>query len=276
MTFEGDSVGCQVADAIRSSPAEDRRVLVDDYTRININDTDLRSRAARSNHKLQTEVRATSEMFVELANAGVAVRRTNPIARPALNYPCRNHKKLIVADNVAFIGGVNFSDHNFAWPDLMLRIEDSAAAEFLAEDFEATFASRPEFRSFASGDFRLISLDGRSNAEGFAAVFSLIARGAERDRRCQPLSQRPIHRRTRRGAAARRQRHAPDPLAEQQADCPRRPPVGCWAARLCCSGGGGDEPRQGHAYRPPPTDLGVFELRFRQPRRRRRVSGHRG
>ena len=58
MTFEGDRAGKAVAEAIAASPAVDRRVLVDGYTRVNINDTRLTRRALRA-AGLAAEVAAT-------------------------------------------------------------------------------------------------------------------------------------------------------------------------------------------------------------------------
>jgi cardiolipin synthase len=180
MSFEGDAAGFSVAEAIASSAAADRRVLVDDYTRVNINDQEVRSRAGRRDAALQAEVIATHEMFRALIEVGVAVRITNPIRPLGLNYPCRNHKKLVVADDVAFIGGVNFSGHNFAWPDLMLRLEGALAANFLADDFQRTFEGLAAPSSLDFGTVRLLALDGRFNRAGFGEVFRLI-RGAQRE-----------------------------------------------------------------------------------------------
>ena len=179
MSFEGDAAGRVVANAIESSSAADRRVLVDDYTRVNINDCAVGSRAGRRNAAMQAEVLATDAMFRALVRAGVAVRVTNPILPHGLNYPCRNHKKLIVADDVAYIGGINFSDHNFAWPDLMLRL-NGAAADFLADDFDRTFVGRGASARVDLGAVRLIALDGRSNREGFDDLIELI-HGARRE-----------------------------------------------------------------------------------------------
>ena len=175
MSFEGDAAGLAVAAAIGSSPAGDRRVLVDDYTRVNINDRVVASRTARCDVALQAEVAATSTMFRALIDDDVAVRVTNRILPLGLNYPCRNHKKLVVADGVAYLGGVNFSDHNFAWPDLMLRIQGAAAADFLSEDFGRTFAGRGASAAMNLGALRLQALDGQSNRAGFDAIFKLIS-----------------------------------------------------------------------------------------------------
>jgi cardiolipin synthase len=164
MTFEGDIAGGKVAAAITASAAADRRVLVDDYSRFTVSDRSVNSLAGRFDSDLKAEVRATDAMFRGLIRAGAPVRLTNPIGRLMANYPARNHKKLIIADDVAYIGGINFSDHNFAWLDFMLRLEGAAAADLLAGDFAATFEGRPRPWSADVADITLISLDGRANA----------------------------------------------------------------------------------------------------------------
>ena len=102
MTFEGDSAGRAVADAIAAAGAADRRVLVDDYSRIMVvSDRWVGGRRDQLPAALRAEVEATHAMFAGLMLAGVvAVRRTNPISPLFANYPARNHKKLIVADDV--------------------------------------------------------------------------------------------------------------------------------------------------------------------------------
>jgi cardiolipin synthase len=179
MTFEGDATGRAVAAALQQSPARDRRVLVDDYSRVVVSDRFVLSPHYMASASFRAEVRATGEMFRALAAGGVGVRRTNPIAGRLYRYGLRNHKKLIVADRVAYIGGVNFSDHNFAWHDLMLRIEGAGPADFLAADFHATWESRAGLSRARFGDLSLYALDGRHNAGGFADLFQAIA-GAER------------------------------------------------------------------------------------------------
>ncbi|HEY5107885.1 MAG TPA: phosphatidylserine/phosphatidylglycerophosphate/cardiolipin synthase family protein [Caulobacteraceae bacterium] len=175
MTFEGDGTGLAVAEAISASPARDRRILVDGYTRAVINDRLVWSPAGLLDRRLQAERRETNAMFRRLVGQGIRVRTTNPIGLGLWRYPARNHKKLIVADDVAYIGGINFSDHNFAWSDFMVRIEGKAPADFLAGDFAATFAGVPRPSSETFGAIRLLCLDGRSNAKGFAELFGMIA-----------------------------------------------------------------------------------------------------
>lgn len=174
MTFEGDSAGHPVAEAIAASPAEVRRVLVDDYSRNVINDTmlplPLRPASVRA------EADATLDMFDRLVSRGVGVRITNPVLGNPLRYPLRNHKKLLVMDGVAWIGGINFSDHNFAWHDLMLRIDDDAVADWLAADFERDWRGVPQGAIRRFGDMDLTTLDGSTNLALMQPLIDLVSR----------------------------------------------------------------------------------------------------
>jgi cardiolipin synthase len=172
MTFEGDSAGRAVADAVGAGVAADRRVLVDDYSRFMVSDRWVGGRRDRLPVALRAEVEATHAMFAGMTLAGVGVRRTNPIGALFANYPARNHKKLIVADDAAYIGGINFSDHNFAWHDFMLRIEGARAADWLAQDFDWTWRGQPRAGQVELPGVTLRSLDGRSNA--FADLMIMI------------------------------------------------------------------------------------------------------
>jgi cardiolipin synthase len=179
MTFEGDTAGQAVADAIGGGVAADRRVLVDDYSRFVVSDRWVAGPREKLSAPLRAEVEATHAMFAALAAAGVGVRRTNPIGRLFTNYPARNHKKLIVADDVAYVGGINFSDHNFRWHDFMLRIQGAAAADWMAEDFQATWRGEARAGRIDLSGVSLRSLDGRSNAAAFGDLMAMIgaARG---------------------------------------------------------------------------------------------------
>ncbi len=172
MTFECDTAGAAVADAIDTATATDRRVLVDDYSRNVINDTMLPLPARPAS--VRAEAKATLAMFANLAARDVGVRITNPVLGNPLRYPLRNHKKLLVMDDVAFIGGINFSDHNFAWHDLMLRIADRSVVDFLVADFERDWAGRPAGSTGTFGDLELISLDGTTNGALMRPLLDLV------------------------------------------------------------------------------------------------------
>lgn len=171
MTFEGDAAGQAVAAAIKASPAQDRRVLVDDYTRHVINDRFL---SLARDLSLYAEADATWAMFDALESSGAGLRVTNPVGLNPLRYAKRNHKKLLVIDDAAWIGGINFSDHNFAWHDMMVRIADPAVADWLASAFDRDWRGEAGSCGAVLGDIDLLSLDGAGNEAWFEPLLSLI------------------------------------------------------------------------------------------------------
>lgn len=133
MTFDGDSAGLGVAEALID--ASQRHVaielLVDSYATKFLSDTPAKRSAVRS------EAAATEEMFDRLRTAGVAVSFTNPWGA-GLFAATRNHKKIFVVDEVAFLGGINISDHNYLWRDFNVSVSDPSVVAALAEDFAHT------------------------------------------------------------------------------------------------------------------------------------------
>lgn len=178
LTFEGDAAGLDVAAALAGSPALDRRVLVDTFTRYVVSDRLVHHPRNLVDAALRAEVRATRRMFRDLGRAGVAVRFSGPLGPLLSRAPARDHKKLVLVDDrVAYVGGINFSDHNFAWRDLMLRIEDAAVVRFLAEDFGRTWEQRPAGSSLRIPGLEIHALDGRSNEDRFEqALFARVDR----------------------------------------------------------------------------------------------------
>lgn len=176
MTFEGDRAGQRFANLLIRSRCADRRLLVDAFSKHVISCRFLHRPGAWADAELQTEVRATEATHEALRRSGVRVRFSNPAGRLLRRLPARNHKKSIVVDErIAYLGGLNFSDHNFAWHDLMLRIDDAAVAAFLADDLESTWRSSPQSRW---GEFTGIAIgttNGRQNRRAFEPVFDLIA-----------------------------------------------------------------------------------------------------
>ena len=175
LSFEGDKTGQAVAELLLSAGAPDRRVIVDHFTRHIVNDRFVWHPRSLADPGLRREVRETARMVDTLRGHGVGVRFSNPVGPLFLRFPARNHKKLAVVDGeVAYIGGINFSDHNFEWHDMMLRIEDRQVARFLGEDFESTWSGRNRGLTGAFPGISIATLDGRSNATPFAGVLSLI------------------------------------------------------------------------------------------------------
>src|SRR5262249_42223739 len=137
---EGDSVGKKLSEALLSSPAPDKRILADSFTRVVINDRFRYAPANLFDDSVRHEARETARMTEQLQAAGTAIKFTNPYRPTPRKLLSRNHKKLIVIDDeTAYIGGINFSEHNAAWHDMMLRITDAKAVAFLKRDFLSTW-----------------------------------------------------------------------------------------------------------------------------------------
>ena len=179
--FEGDSVGQKLTDALLASPARDKRILADSFTRVVLSDRFRYSPANLLDRNLKDEARNTAALWSQLKSVGVATKFTNPFGFRPRTLLSRNHKKLLVIDErVAYLGGINFSEHNAAWHDMMLRLDDPDAVSFLSEDFRSTWAGRDRvaYREFDS--LEILTLDGRSNRRGFQRVLDLINGARER------------------------------------------------------------------------------------------------
>ena len=136
MTFDGDESGQTVArlllDAVaRGVPV---RLLVDSFALRFVSDRPVTDPAVRA------EYEATLAMYDDLAAGGVDVRFTNANGPGHVFALARNHKKLYVIDDVAYLGGINVSDHNFEWHDFMVRITDHDVCATLLADLADTFA----------------------------------------------------------------------------------------------------------------------------------------
>jgi len=173
--FEGDSVGQELSAALLASRAPDKRILADSFTRVVLSDRFKYSPAGLMNRELIAEARATTAMKRELESGGVRVRFTNPLGFTPRRLLSRNHKKLIVIDEqVAYIGGINFSEHNASWHDMMLRLEGADIARFLGADFLSTWDGRDQVVNRQFDEVELFTLDGRSNRSAFQRVLDLI------------------------------------------------------------------------------------------------------
>jgi cardiolipin synthase len=179
--LEGDSIGKQLAEALLASPAKDKRILADSFTRIVLSDRFRYAPASLLDPKLKKEAHETELMSAQLASAGVAIKFTNPYGASPRKLLSRNHKKLIVIDNrAAYIGGINFSEHNAAWHDMMFRIDDGNAVEFLQKDFVSSWNGRNRFARSSVNDIELWALDSRHNRRAFQRVLELIDRAQRR------------------------------------------------------------------------------------------------
>src|SRR5882762_1722077 len=166
--LEGDAVGKQLAVALLASAATDKRVLADSFTRVVLSDRFRYSPVNLFDEELRHEARETAAMTDELEGHGVEIRFTNPYGLSPRRLLSRNHKKLIVIDDTSsYIGGINFSEHNAAWHDMMLRIDDEAVAAFLQADFLATWNGRDRVAHREFSGLELFTADGRANRAAF-------------------------------------------------------------------------------------------------------------
>lgn len=179
-SFEGDDVGSEVAAALATSGARDRRLLVDGYSLLYHSDR-LIPGPAWLRSDLRREVRSTHRWVRYLRRSGALVRFGNPPWPSPVSLIRRNHKKLAVFDGrVSYLGGINFCDHNFAWHDMMLRVEDASLARHLEEDFLRSWSSRPISSDRTFGSLRVLSLDGRDNRARFVPVLEAISEARHR------------------------------------------------------------------------------------------------
>jgi cardiolipin synthase len=175
-TFEGDRVGAALGRALVRSPAADRRLLIDRYSLLYHSDRVILG-PAWLDRTLRREVMLTHRWVRRLRDVGVGVRFSNPLGPLPTNVVRRNHKKIAAFDGrVAYVGGINFSEHNFAWHDMMIRIESEDLARLLSDDFLSTWDGRPLATDRHAGPLRVLSLNGRRNREGMAPVVQAMAR----------------------------------------------------------------------------------------------------
>lgn len=180
LSFEGDNVGKMVSDHLLSLRPRDIRVLVDTYTKYIISDRFYYRPKNFFDKDLRLERKGTIKMIDELNRTGVKVKYTNPVGPMLIKFPARNHKKMVLIDDqISYIGGINFSDHNFQWHDLMIKINDRYITEFLKNDFLTTWNGRHLSleREFESIKFFLC--DGHSNKKSFQILFDLIENARE-------------------------------------------------------------------------------------------------
>jgi cardiolipin synthase len=180
LSMEADSAGAPLARALIDSNATDKRLLVDAFCSHIISDRFIHTPRNRFRPELRAEVRATQRMRHDLRASGVRIGITNPAGFLWHRLPSRDHRKLVLIDDeIAYIGGINFSEHNFAWHDLMIRMEGSEVAAFLRADFDATWQGDPVNAAARFAGIELHNLSGHGNEAMTERTLEAI-RGARR------------------------------------------------------------------------------------------------
>jgi cardiolipin synthase len=177
MTFDADRSGRLLADALLAAAAPDRRILIDTVSQYIVSDRFAYAPWPYLDDGFRKEWRDTRHQVIDLRRHGIGVKITNPFGPLWLRFLSRNHKKLVMLDGrIAYIGGINFSDHNFAWHDMMLRIEDPEVAEFLEGDFLHTWAGNNRFAVKSFRGLDILLANGRTNSDVFSALMDVVRR----------------------------------------------------------------------------------------------------
>jgi cardiolipin synthase len=175
LSFEGDSAGKKVKDALLRSRAKEKRIIVDSYTRWALSDSILFVPHNLFKRNLWLERRETKRMFHEMELKGVCIKYTHPPSFLPWKLAMRDHKKLILIDGeITYLGGFNFSDHNFEWHDMMVRIRDKKVNEIFRKDFERSWKGENQTLDEQIGASRFIILNGFNNEEKLKPLFDLI------------------------------------------------------------------------------------------------------
>lgn len=165
MTFEGDAAGQQLIDLIIRSEAREKVLVVDHYSDVVINDTLLHIPPGLFSMPLWKEYRATHDLLKTAQSNGIRVVKTNPIGALYHRYPLRNHKKSIVIDDHLFLGGINFSDHNFSWHDMMVHFDSKTLADAASTDILANASGNSTCGVHGDSETTLVFLNRYSESE---------------------------------------------------------------------------------------------------------------
>lgn len=139
-TFEGDEAGKAFGELLldRVAAGVEVQVILDGYSEFIADD--VYPFAIRGRGVLAAGKRHRVELLERLEAAGVPIRRVNPPGRFARYFTFRDHKKVVVIDDrIAYVGGMNISDHNYAWHDFMVRV-DGPVVDDVVRDFSSTWA----------------------------------------------------------------------------------------------------------------------------------------
>ena len=177
MSFEADQVGTKLIELLSSKPTLDRTLLIDHYSRFVVNDTFLNAPQGWMNHNnARKERKQLDILLAEAGDAGIKVKFTSPMGLLMYRYPARNHKKMVlIDDHISYLGGLNFTEHNFRWADLMVRHENPLIVNALDQSFEADLheTQSPEITEL-SDTLTLYTLNGFKTKSAYHALVEQI------------------------------------------------------------------------------------------------------
>ncbi len=174
MTFECDEAGNWLLDCVKQSPAQEKKLVVDGYSLVNINDGLALGSRYFFDSGFKAEVDATRQLLKKSHFEGIDIHVTNRMGWNAALYPFRNHKKLIVVDDSLYLGGLNFSDHNFFWHDFLVKISDPELVQSAVDDLASTISGRDQSKVVHFRNASLYFLNGRRSKPHYKSLFDLI------------------------------------------------------------------------------------------------------
>ena len=139
-TFEGDSAGQTFARMLaeREDAGAEVQMILDGYSEVIADD--VYPFSLRGRDDLRAERARTAAVLRELEAAGVGIKRVAPAGKLHRYLLHRDHKKMVVIDDrIAYVGGINVSEHNYGWHDFMVRVEGPVVAD-LVTDFTSTWS----------------------------------------------------------------------------------------------------------------------------------------
>ena len=177
MTFEGDAAGQELIETLLDASAKDIRLVIDSYSKVVTNDHFVYGPEYLMSQDFRDEVRNTRTLLEHAQSNGIKVTYTNPTGPFLFRYPCRNHKKIVVVDEeISFIGGINYSDHNFEWHDFMIEIQDSAIGVAMSDDVRNTCRMRNQSCVHTFQDSELYFFNGRRSQSLYDDFFEIFRR----------------------------------------------------------------------------------------------------
>ena len=173
-TFEGDASGQEFAEMLigLAQRGVDVRLTTDRYS--DVVQDDIYPILLHRRDELQTERNKTRDLMQKLQDNGIPVKRTAPLGPLGIYALYRNHKKMVVIDEkVAYVGGINVSDHNYAWHDFMVKMSGDLVQD-LAHDYKSTWdgATVTLDKVYDDRDFILNQCAGRYSI--FAEILRMI------------------------------------------------------------------------------------------------------
>jgi len=176
MSFEGDEAGKSLIEILLKSNAKDIRLCIDSYSKLVINDQFIYSLRYLKSPKFRETIRNTKQFIEAAKSKGIQIKYTNPLGFLFLKYPRRNHKKMIVIDGEKmFIGGINFSNHNFEWHDFMLYLEKKSLSQTIEKDFLKTWSGTNQSIEINDGLSKIFFFDGYKSKYVYDEFFKHIS-----------------------------------------------------------------------------------------------------